>query len=311
MSNQQEISTASRVFRFILKVIIVIVIVAGLGYIVYYGSSLFYENYVQVLNDHSMRLKALESEQQSNSNQMDSRLDEFDQRLGMLEKQADTQKETIAEFSSELETLQTSVETLETNQNELTDQVDDIAVLKNHIRQFQQNLDELNQDIDSLSKEISQLSTSLYAQEDAIGSIGEGLSANMDSWRHMDTQLKTLRVMGLLNRSRFYLAQGNLKIAKIGIENARDILLSMKDDVSDTDADTIDAIVLQLNKALNALPRYPVLAADRLEGAWDMLVNNFFPPPPKTETAEPSVDETAPASGTPVPTPTVTPAPGG
>jgi chromosome segregation ATPase len=194
----------------------------------------------------------------------------------------------------------------------MTDQFDDVARVKNHLRQLQQDMDKLNQKYDDLAEEVSKLSTSINVHEDAISSVNDELSANIESWSQIETQLKTLRVMGLLNRSRFYLAQGNLKIARIGIENARDMLLSMKDDVSDADADTIDAIVEQLNKALNALPRYPVLAADRLEGAWDMLVNSFFPPPSEMEETPEEIitgTETITATVTVVPTTTPSPSP--
>ena len=148
------------------------------------------------------------------------------------------------------------------------------------------NLDEIEASLDSLletSKEQEQL---LVLNDTAIADVRR--------------QVNLSRSIELLTRAQLYLSQNNFGLAKSDIENARDILLSLQTEMPTERAEALEVVIDHLSFALENLPKYPIIALDGVNIAWQLLVNDL-PDLPEL----PLVEETE----TPVPEPTPTETP--
>ena len=110
----------------------------------------------------------------------------------------------------------------------------------------------------------------------------EDQSSRLDMLYH-DFQL--LRAMELLTRARLHLMSDNLTLASTDIETSLGILALLQTEVPNHQIESVLAVMTLLNDALDKLPNFPVIASDKLEGAWALLVDGL--PPEEKSTATP------------------------
>jgi hypothetical protein len=189
-------------------------------------------------------------------------------------------------------------------------------------------------DLATSSAEVAELRGQLSSLESRIGAVESGVAEHgaaigqlatmqanvdkaLDSQRtailsDLDYQVKLMRSIELLSRARLYLAQSNFGLARQDVLSARDLLVGLQDQAPSDQAGAMGAVIARLDLTLGNLPGYPVVAADDLEIAWQVLIDGLpasaealatplgvFPTPPPTATPTPP----------PSPTPTVTPSP--
>ncbi len=108
----------------------------------------------------------------------------------------------------------------------------------------------------------------------------------------------------LLSRARLYLYGSNYGLAKIDVQAARDLLSTLQNDLPYDQNATLQDVLARLDLALVNLPTYPVIAADDVDIAWQLLVDGL--PALPGATATPETTGEAPIQ-TEEATPTVTP----
>jgi hypothetical protein len=86
----------------------------------------------------------------------------------------------------------------------------------------------------------------------------------------------------MLSRARLYLYESNFGLARLDVQAARDLLLSLQSDIATDKEAALGEVITRLDLALGNLPDFPVIAADDLNIAWQLLVNGLpdLPNPP-------------------------------
>jgi hypothetical protein len=116
-----------------------------------------------------------------------------------------------------------------------------------------------------------------------------------------------IKAMEMLTRSRVYLVQSNLGLAKDEILAARELLAEMS--VPEYQQTALAAIIDQLDLAAQNLPDFPILASENLEVAWQLLRSGLPTESEASAALESPLEATAPAEPATeaTPTPTVSP----
>jgi len=153
-----------------------------------------------------------------------------------------------------------------------------------------------------------------------LAAVQKTLAAQEKPLTTLKNDLAVVQVMELLTRSRVYLTQSNFGLAREDILTARQILLGLRDTAPAYQQAAVKSWLQRIDLALENLPEYPVLAADDLEIAWQLMRMGLPPEhtttPTRTETpqdtpsptASPSVTVTPSTTATAIPTTSVTPA---
>lgn len=293
-------SFLARLGRVLIRLVFVIVIGIGLGAGLYFGISALYRQFIQPVQEHSLRLNALEGSFEQSVQQQSRRMGELASRLDTLEARGDTQKGSLADLQAHLDALETAQSTHTAS----------LASTAGHLSELRSAVTDLSDRSESVQAALDALETDMQvAQADlkAAGSLTDSLSeqvdengGNLDSlatlveqesarWEEMRRELQVMRVMELITRSRYSLAQNNLSLAQSDIRAGRELLLELQGELPSNQAQLVAEAGARLESALGDLPRAPVSAADELEGAWQLLLQGL------------------PAQSTPTPTRAVTP----
>jgi len=121
-------------------------------------------------------------------------------------------------------------------------------------------------------------------------------------------ELQIVKAMELLTRSRLFILENNLGLAKDDLSAARDLLASMK--VSASQVRAQKDILARLDLAIGNLPASPVLAAEDVEIAWQLLLKGLPGEPliPTSSYVAPTATNTPTSSATlETPQPSTTP----
>jgi predicted RNase H-like nuclease (RuvC/YqgF family) len=167
----------------------------------------------------------------------------------------------------QLADLQTKLETLETVQNE-----------------HDGSLTELDQRLVDIETEIAARTESLEALERLQSELEE---QNQEVSAELERQIILLKAMELLSRARLSLYQSNFGLARQDVQIARDLLVTVQPDATESLAEELDAVVLRLDMTLSNLPDFPVAASDDLDIAWQILLAGL-PEVTSTASATPS-----------------------
>ena len=149
---------------------------------------------------------------------------------------------------------------------------------------------------------IAQLESIQALLEEDLGNQREGVLVELKF------QVMTLRAMELLSRARLYLSQSNFGVARQDVAAAREIIAKMNTVALVERLPALNAVLDRLDLTLGNLPDFPVIAANDLEIAWQLLLQGLpadLPPTP-TLTPEPP---TATPQHTQTPIPLLTPEP--
>jgi len=258
-------SRMGRAFVKILRVLLILALIAGVVAAIYFGTPYLYERFILPIEENTARLEEIEEEQAAEIEQLTGQITDLKSRLADLETRQTTTAQTLAEAQGEITALETALE----SQSETLTQ-----------------LDALQEALDTLSLTVS----------DNESLLEEGSVALAEVQR----QVTLSRAIEMLSRARLYLFESNFGLASQDVAAARDLLLTLQSDIPAEKSESLQEVISRLDRALNNLPDFPVIAVDDVDIAWQLLVNNLPELPTPTPTPE-SVNET------PIPTEEVTP----
>ncbi|MBE9524424.1 MAG: hypothetical protein IMY76_04950 [Chloroflexi bacterium] len=262
MSAEPAITKPTFIVRFIritVRLLLILIFGGALGAGLYFGTSALYQQYTRVIEDHAARLDALESRQLQNSQLTLDRLENFQDRIETLEIQGDTDKDALADLQSRFDALEETQTNLLADTNLFSERI-------STVEQMVDKTSSLGEKQATLQNQVEELSRSIDALDEQ--------SSRLDILYH-DFQI--LRAMELVTRARLNLMSDNLTLARSDIKSSRDILALLQTIVPDYQTDTVIAIMALLDDALDKLPNFPVSTADKLEGAWALLIEGLPP----------------------------------
>lgn len=272
-------SFGARLMRFLVRALFILVVGAILGGIIYFGAMQLYQQYVNAVQTNDLRLAALETQQEQRDEYITERLESFQSRIDTLEANADDQKQLSSALQTELEAAQQILSDVENVQAGL---VADIVTLNTSLTDAQTALgdtqtdtDELTRRAETLSEQLDELSQAYQTLGEQLVVVDEAVATNSANWDTIQNELRVLRLMELLTRSRLYLSQGNTSLARADIQAGREIVSSMQTSTPSHQAQYIASILQLLDESLVQLRTSPLAAADRMEGAWALLVTGL------------------------------------
>ena len=158
--------------------------------------------------------------------------------------------------------------------NANTTQIDEITA------QQAEDLAALDEKISTINTRLDQIESDLVAKDEGIAQLAEDLTALEESTlagqQALDTQLREEIVISysleLIDRARLYLAQSNFGLAREDIQMASERLSNLLGEVDAARGDQLTKVIDRLDTASSMLPEYPVVAANDLEIAWFLLI---------------------------------------
>ena len=318
----QKKSCLERAIIFFIRLLFAFIVGVAIGVGIYFGARLLYNEYQSMTQDYEARITALETNQTETDQLVTDRLSGVQTRLETLEIQGDTQKDTLTDLESRLDSHDKfrsySATMVMGQQQTLADMQDEIAGMQNEVSTAQS-------DLEALQSVLVDFQENLFALENNTSAFTEGLEENQAAIEAMnemvlDTEARMtalehemvlLQAMELLTRARLNLVQGNATLAQSDIESARDLLTNLQAELPISQAEYVGEIIVVLENTLGYLPGAPLTAADMLETAWQMLAAGF-PSEMEAVSNDTGTPEAAPAgdaTATPEPTPTSTPQP--
>jgi hypothetical protein len=128
------------------------------------------------------------------------------------------------------------------------------------------DLQQLVKDVDALKGDLGNTAAEVQALQGL-------LSGSEAPLQELDRRLQLIRVMELMTRARWWLIQNNLGLASEDAQAAVAAMESIMQTSPDSQRATLQPIVDRLKLVLLDLPGSPVVAADDLEIAWDLIVS--------------------------------------
>jgi len=279
--------------RILLILLLAVLLVAG----IYYGVPALYRRYMRPVETNLARLNDAQSRQEQSNQQINQRLDELEQRLEGLELQNDSHKQTLDEVQARMDEMESAQQagggaqaTAIARQDELEAT---LAAMGANLEQVQAEIAAVDQAIGRTSLQVQELVNSTEAGESPL--------------QELRNELQLVKAMELLTRSRVYLVEDNLGLAQQDVSAARLLLAKMGGDVPSYQVKPLAAIIARLDAALSNLPSKPVLAAEDLEVAWQLLRDGL--PGEATPQPTPTIGTGTPAAMGVTETPTTTPTP--
>ncbi len=147
-------------------------------------------------------------------------------------------------------------------------QAEDLAALDEKIAALETQLSQFESDLTAKDERIAQLESDLADLEDSSLAGQEDLTAQLREETMIAYSLE------LIDRARLYLSQSNFGLARIDITVARERLSGMVSGVDGARKTQLTNVIDRLDMAINLLPDYPVVAANDLEIAWLLLIED-------------------------------------
>ena len=243
-------SFASRFFRVLLRMLVVVIFGILIGAAAYYGIPALYRNLVQPVQTNSERIIAVEEALSELRKDLQEQKSESASDYASLEGQLAGQREAMAELLVENESLNTSLE------------------------DFEARLE----DVEALPAMLETLETRQEEMLDTLATVQASLEdlQNMDSpVQQLERKFQLLRVMELVTRARFWMIEDNLGLASQDVASAREILAAVLEGAPQEQQ--VGPIIERLDQILLELPEKPVIAADDLEIVWKLLIQATEP----------------------------------
>lgn len=251
------------------RLLVIVLLVGLIAAAFYYALPLVYRELVLPVRETSARLDALSEQITNDRTTMNIQLKAVQARLNQLEITNAASNAKTADIQSGLESLRKDLGELQTSLERL----------------------------DQLEKDLKAMDTRQAQSAGLLATLEEGFRAPGGKLDSLRREVETLKAMNLLTRAEVNLAQNNFGLAKNDVMAARDVLLAMHGSLPEDEKANVTAWIARLDLALANLPAFPLIAANDLEAAYQMLALGVLPPPP------------TPGPITATPTPWITPTP--
>jgi uncharacterized coiled-coil protein SlyX len=261
-----RLGQAIRIFlRTLARLLLILLVFVLIGLAIYYGVPLAYSRFIEPVQNNTFHIQSLQTSQAQENGQVSQTLTSAQNRLGTLEAQHAADSQTMA-------TLQAHVDNLDSEAGDAA----------NQIKASTERLDALNSSIEQISIEMSAMTTTINTDETTLQGLVGKIQAGDPAVKSLEQELQLLKGMELITRSRLFLGQNNPGLAQQDVQAAYDLLNELQNQVPPYQTVAVAAVVQRLKLALVDLPGTPVLAADDLEIAWQLLVRGL---PEKTPEA--------------------------
>lgn len=291
MSNQNQQSGFLTFLTGLFKLIIAILFGLLIGGALYIVGSYVYQQAIVPSQNNAVALQTIQDISSEQWQQLKEKNSQLEERINTLEISQTDQTNQIDELQTALTQNQTNLETLLEDQDDLQEQVTDIEETLSQISKDQKTLKEDQKTLEQQLVETDQ-------NEDQA-----------DALKPIQIELKLLKVMQQLNRSRLLLYQNNYGLAAEELALANQALEEMKTLTNEEQLDSVLLWQARLELIDSHLPEQPDLADEDLEILWQLMTEGF---PQETPVEDTSVEEgqslqEETAQGTATPTPTSTP----
>ena len=262
-------SRLGRSFVTILRYLLILGVIAGVVAAMYYGTPYLYEKFILPIEANTARLDEVENKQTTDLEQLTIQIADLKSRLADLETRQTASAQTLAEAQGQITALESAV----LSHSETLKQLDAIQVA---------------------------LDTLALASSDHESLFVEGNFALAEVQR----QVSLSRAIEFLSRARLYLYESNFGLARLDVQAARDLLLTLQSDMPTDKNAALQDVITRLDLALDNLPTFPVIAVDDVDIAWQLLVNDLPSLPESTSLPDATNEAPLPAEEV---TPTIAP----
>ena len=261
-----RLGQALRMFlRALARLLLILCVAALLGLALYYGVPAVYIRFIQPVQENTLRMESLQTSQAQTYKLAAQTMADAQNHLGTLESQYNRDSQAMATVQARLNSLDART-----------------GVDESQIDASTQRLDALDSSIKQIFSDTLAITSTLKTDKTNIQELAAKIQVGDPAVKTLYQELQLLKAMELITRSRLFLGQNNLGLAQVDIQSARDLLNGLQNQVEPYQASAVNAVAQRLNLALGNLPAAPVLAADDLEIAWQMLIRglpNITPEP--------------------------------
>lgn len=249
-------ATAGSVFMAFVRVVVVLLAMLILLLAAYFGVVYLYQQVIEPIQNSELRMDEMENRLQTQRQQIDERLAQFNARLTALESQSDLGAEDMDELRVELEALQAAV----------TGQALEV------------------QRLDQIESAVSYLATQVMEQRleqltatptpTPYGWKGAGEEVNLEALR---SDVEVLKALLLIDRARSDLLENQPEEAENHIRAAQALLEALAErEPADARLRVIPGVTRRLELALEDLSTSPILSAEDLLTVWRVLEDEFI-----------------------------------
>lgn len=272
-----------------LRIIVATILGILLGLAIFYGVPALYQRYVLPIENSLTRLEDSQARQADENQRLNNRLDDLQSRVNELELQNDDSKQALDELQALLANLEGAQEARE-------QALEDIQASSNErVEEVARSVEQVNQSLHDLDSKLADFEAALSQTNGDIQEVAKRLIAEDTPVAALRRELRLVMAMELLTRSRLFLVQDNLGLAQNDIQAAHTLLTDLQTRVPDYQVGTLQDILDGLEAALENLPDRPILAAENLEVAWQLLQGGLpdeLPLPTAPQTEEPTATPT-------------------
>jgi hypothetical protein len=289
-------SFLSRLFKGFVRLILVVlggIAIAVCAYLAYI--LIFRELITQPTTDFQQAFSISETRQALAHERYDEKINEYAERISVLESQRSLDIENLDEMQSGMQALQTTLE----DQADVLERIDALEISLETVLEQQA---EMSQQVSDSQDQIDELQATTEAMADQSEEIDPA---------ELLREVRMLHVLELLDRGRLYLLQNNLGLAEEDVLTARDILAVIQETANTDQQPNLEDWIGRLESIADSLPASPRLASIDLETVWNLMISESSQAW-SAGTLTPlnlSTEATPEASETPELTPTATPTP--
>ncbi len=240
----EDDSVIVTIFRFLLRIAVVISFGIILGAGAYLGIPAFYRDFIKPVQTNTQQFEALKKELGSTQEDVHDQANTVDEIYGLIEGSLAQQSETISELSAQIAGMDLRITDLEFKVEEVIG--------------WERRLENIDETLGQLGSQVEEFGVKL-----------EELDSPSD---RLARQVQLIKAMELITRARYWFIQDNLGKAREDIEIAREVAQAVLNEEQESEVEILTAIVERLDLAIIALELTPVVAADDLEIVWQLLI---------------------------------------
>lgn len=283
--------------RLLLVVIVGVLIGGGIFYAVVAGGPALYRAYVQPIESSIARIEGAQTGQSEYNEFLNDRVEGLQARVEAMEGQSDGYKQTLSELQSQVDSINA---TLDASEGDV--QADAMENLRQEtetqVAELQSEIDEIVSKVDNLDQAVGDLSSSVDDTEQSLVEMADQMSDQDTPIEALRRELRLVQAMELLTRARMNIAENNIGRATEDITAAQELLTKLESLVPEYQTETVATISERVGSALEMIPDSPVLAADELEIAWELL-RRGLPGEPELQAAPDAAPTEVEATPTP------------
>lgn len=249
-------ATAGSVFMAFVRVVVVLLAMLILLLAAYFGVVYLYQQVIEPIQNSDLRMDEMENRLQTQRQQIDERLLQFNDRLTALESQSDLRAEDMDQLRVDLEALQTAV----------TDQALEVR-----------RLNQIESAVSYLATQVMEQRLERFTATPTptpYGWKGTGAEVNLEALR---SDVEVLKALLLIDRARSDLLQDQPEEAENHIRAAQALLAALAErEPADARLRVIPGVTRRLDLALEDVATLPILSAEDLLTAWRVLEDEFI-----------------------------------